>query len=71
MDAPETQGLCAKLWCKGMITRAPEIRDSASWYDATVWWCSGTQKVTGPDDRPVGPDDCVNGRGCWRDRHPA
>ena len=65
MDGSDPADRCRRLFCKGMITRAPEIRDSASWYDATVWWCAGTQKVTGPDDLPVGPEACARGRGCW------
>jgi hypothetical protein len=56
---------CAKLLCKGMITRAPDVRGNVSAYDATVWWCCETQKVVGPDDRPVGPRACCAGRACW------
>lgn len=32
----------------------------------THCWCNLTQREFGPDDEVVDVDDCVNGRGCYR-----
>ena len=33
--------------------------------DTRVYWCSKTQECFGPDDQPVSPGDCSNGRACY------
>lgn len=33
--------------------------------DTRVYWCARTQDALGPDDLPVGPGDCSNGRDCY------
>lgn len=33
--------------------------------DTRVYWCSKTGAALGPDDQPVGPGDCSNGRACY------
>jgi len=33
--------------------------------ETRVYWCTKTQEVLGPDNLPVGPGDCSNGRSCY------
>jgi hypothetical protein len=33
--------------------------------DTRIYWCAMTQEQLGPDQQPVGPGDCSNGRGCY------
>jgi hypothetical protein len=33
--------------------------------DTRIFWCAKTQEALGPDDQPVGPAECSNGRGCY------
>ena len=33
--------------------------------DTRVYWCSRTQESLGPDNRPVEPGGCSNGRACY------
>ncbi len=33
--------------------------------DTRIYWCAKTQEQLGPDQQPVGPGDCSNGRGCY------
>jgi len=58
---------CANLRHKGMyVTAAPDPGEHVFYdaYDATVYWCTQTQKPLGPDGRPVHADRCRSGRGC-------
>ena len=41
----------------------PGMVDDTS--DTRVFFCSKTQEVLGPDDKPVHPGDCKPGRGCY------
>jgi hypothetical protein len=40
-------------------------------YDATVWWCTLTQKPLGPDFMPCNGGECVAGRPCFEAQDPA
>lgn len=58
---------CAHLRHKGMyVLSTPEEDGAATYdnYDATVFWCSRTQKSLGPDGRPAHADQCRHGREC-------
>jgi hypothetical protein len=58
---------CTHLRHKGMyVLSTPEEDGAASYdkYDATVFWCSRTQKTLGPDGRPAHADACRHGRDC-------
>jgi hypothetical protein len=64
--------LCRHLRCKGMYVTGEMLADPhAMPYDATVWWCSHTQKPVGPDDGPCHRDDCRAGRKCFEPSDPA
>lgn len=64
--------LCRHLRCKGMFVSGgrPDEPDMLP-YDATIWWCSRTQKQVGPDDQPCHDSECVQGRGCFEPTDPA
>jgi len=60
-----TTSTCTHLRHKGMYVMSvpdPSADDHGS-YDATAFWCTCTQKATGPDGQPVHPDRCVAGSG--------
>jgi hypothetical protein len=48
------------------VLSTPEEDGAASYdaYDATVFWCSPTQKTLGPDGRPAHASTCKPGRDC-------
>ncbi len=71
-------GLCRHARSKGMLVNIGERAEDASAqrqllaadrntlaWDSTVWWCTMTSKVLGPDDRPCHKDRCVSSRGCF------
>ena len=33
--------------------------------DTRVYWCAKTHDALGPDNQPVGPGECSNGRACY------
>ena len=33
--------------------------------DTRIFWCAKTHESLGPDQRPVAPDECSNGRACY------
>jgi len=60
---------CANLRHKGMyVLRDPADDENACYdaYDATVYWCTRTQKALGPDGKPVSHSACIHGRECCR-----
>ena len=60
---------CANLRHKGMYVLRDAGEDAAACYDAydaTVYWCTRTQKALGPDGKPVHQDACTHGRECCR-----
>lgn len=58
---------CTHLRHKGMYVLTTDRDDQAhDAYDATVYWCTLTQKPLGPDERPVHADACTEGRSCCR-----
>jgi len=40
-----------------------ERRFAGGSYDATAYWCTCTQKATGPDGNPANATHCVSGGG--------
>jgi hypothetical protein len=60
---------CANLRHKGMYVTSLSSPDEDSFhdkYDATVYWCTRTQKALGPDGAPAHADTCKHGRECCR-----
>jgi hypothetical protein len=58
---------CHKLRTKSMYINAVVDPDEATLYDkydASAFWCVGTQTGLGPDGEPVRPDLCCIGRTC-------
>ena len=63
----EATSHCLHLRHKGMyVTSAPDPDETTFYdaYDATAFWCTKTQRATGPDDQPVHADVCKDGRDC-------
>ncbi len=59
------QSHCRHLRHKGMyVLSVPEPTEFHDAYDATVYWCTRTQKPLGPDGRPARADACRDGRDC-------
>lgn len=60
---------CANLRHKGMyVLRDGADDENACYdaYDATVYWCTRTQKALGPDGKLVSQKACTHGRECCK-----
>ena len=59
---------CARLRTKGMYLPPNELADGRTpeGSSTAVFWCLKTMKMTGPDDGPVAPEVCLEGRSCFR-----
>lgn len=58
--------LCRNIRCKGMYVTGEMFADPNMLpYDATVWWCTLTQKPVGPDFQPCSAAECLAGRKCF------
>jgi hypothetical protein len=60
---------CAHLRHKGMYVLSVPDPDEGTFfdtYDATVYWCTCTQKALGPDGKPAHAETCTTGRECCK-----
>ena len=60
---------CSNLRHKGMyVLRDADTDADACYdaYDATVYWCTQTQKALGPDGKLVSQHACTHGRACCK-----
>ncbi len=58
--------------CRFLRTKAAYVPGMRSDQDAlaeshptATYWCLRTLEVLGPDDTPVGPEDCIAARRCF------
>lgn len=66
---PDSRALppCSELRSKKWFFLTAPARSAADLLDASnACWCARTSTALGPDGEPVDPDDCVEGRACWR-----
>lgn len=67
MDQSPACAPCAELRSKKWFFLQAPPRTAAELMDASNWcWCALTSARLGPDREVVDPDDCVEGRGCFR-----
>jgi hypothetical protein len=67
MDTAPASSLCAELRSKKWYFLTAPPRTAAELLDASNWcWCARTSGQIGPDGDVVDPDDCSEGRSCWR-----
>jgi hypothetical protein len=72
MDSAPASRLCAELRSKKWYFLSAPPRDASELLDASNrCWCARTSGQLGPDGDVVDPDDCVEGRTCWRALHGA
>ena len=59
--------LCRNLRTKGMFVSGYEGPPPEVPYppDTAVYWCNASGWAMGPDSRPVNPERCAKGRGCF------
>ena len=54
---------CPKLRSKEMYHDTPGEEDEA--FSSGLYWCLKTHESFGPDGKPVGKEECCEGRGCY------
>ncbi|MEW6745524.1 MAG: hypothetical protein AB1486_22455 [Planctomycetota bacterium] len=74
MVTSEKRFLCRHLYTKAMgvfgagcVPSGPKDPDpcSAHTMDVGYAWCNRTLRAIGPDDCPVLPEECIEGRPCF------
>ena len=66
-DPRNGQAPCAELRSKRWFFLKAPPRSGEELMDGSNWcWCALTSGRLGPDHEPVDPDDCTEGRRCWR-----
>ena len=66
-DPSSASAPCAELRSKKWFFLKAPPRSAGELMDASNWcWCALTSGPLGPDRQPVDPDDCSEGRSCWR-----
>jgi len=62
----DTSPFCAKLRSKKYYFLEGPAKSEDELLDASNdCWCGVTQQRVGPDQEPVDPEDCVEGRDCF------
>lgn len=63
----EISPFCAHLRTKKAYFLERPARDERELVDASHWvWCACTMEILGPDQEPADPEDCRQGRSCFR-----
>jgi hypothetical protein len=65
-SAPEDPAVCRMIRSKGAgVTYGDPVVWSSGFHPNAVYWCLQTAEAVGPDDGPVHPHRCVEGRECF------
>ena len=57
------QLVCPKLRSKEMYYEQPGQEEED--FSSGLFWCMKTNETFGPDGRPIGKEECQEGRGCY------